>query len=51
IDSTFATKLRTSYVPSDAEVEEIRNVLIEPLQQLAVLDERITRMQKDMNEL
>ncbi|KAJ7439206.1 hypothetical protein FB451DRAFT_1059801, partial [Mycena latifolia] len=50
-NSMFATKLNTNYVSSDAEVGEIHNALIEPLQQLAVLDEHITRMQEAMNEL
>ncbi|KAJ7439221.1 hypothetical protein FB451DRAFT_1302670 [Mycena latifolia] len=51
VNSTFASKLNTNYVPSDAEVEEIHNVLVEPLQQLALLEERITQMQEVMNKL
>ncbi|KAJ7078581.1 hypothetical protein B0H15DRAFT_860190 [Mycena belliarum] len=51
MNSIFATKLKTNYVPSDAEVEEIHNALIEPLQQLALLDDRIARMQEAMDEL
>ncbi|KAJ7143562.1 hypothetical protein C8R43DRAFT_1237889 [Mycena crocata] len=45
LPSTFTSRLNTNYVPSDSEIEEIRAALAEPLQQLAVLDERIAQMQ------
>ncbi|KAJ6583996.1 hypothetical protein DFH09DRAFT_1144002 [Mycena vulgaris] len=51
IKSSFSSKLDTNYVPSDAEVEEIRTALTEPLQQLSLLDERIAQLQAAVDKL
>ncbi|KAJ7780747.1 hypothetical protein DFH07DRAFT_439107 [Mycena maculata] len=51
IKSQLASRLNTNYVPSDAEVQEIRNTLTEPLRQLSLLDERLVQMQAAMDEL
>ncbi|KAJ7701444.1 hypothetical protein B0H17DRAFT_924670, partial [Mycena rosella] len=51
VESNFTSRLTTNYVPSDAEVEEIRTALTAPLEQLSLLDERIEQMQATMDEL
>ncbi|KAJ7439248.1 hypothetical protein FB451DRAFT_1447355 [Mycena latifolia] len=49
--SPFADKLETNYVPSDAELDEIRTLLEDPLDELARLNSQIDEMQSILNQL
>ncbi|KAJ7133613.1 hypothetical protein C8R44DRAFT_772740 [Mycena epipterygia] len=47
----FADKVYTNYVPSDAEIDEIRTLLAEPLDELARLDCKIREIQAVLHYL
>ncbi|KAJ6584003.1 hypothetical protein DFH09DRAFT_1144012 [Mycena vulgaris] len=49
--SPFAAKLRTNYVPSDNEIQEIRALLLESLDELARLDTQIDEAQAFLHQL
>ncbi|KAJ7701431.1 hypothetical protein B0H17DRAFT_924564 [Mycena rosella] len=51
LQSNFASRLNANYIPSDAEIEEIRTALTSPLYQLSLLDEQIAQMQAAMDKL
>ncbi|KAJ7080547.1 hypothetical protein C8R44DRAFT_688890, partial [Mycena epipterygia] len=42
--SPFAEKLNTNYAPSDAEVQQIRALLMEPIDELARVDAQINEL-------
>ncbi|KAJ7133626.1 hypothetical protein C8R44DRAFT_870992 [Mycena epipterygia] len=49
--SPFADKLKTNYVPSDEEIEEIHTLLVEPLDRLARFDTQIDELQAVLDQL
>ncbi|KAJ6507432.1 hypothetical protein C8R47DRAFT_966800 [Mycena vitilis] len=51
MSSPFTPQLGTNYCPSDREVLEISNILVEPRQRLKQLDDKIANLQKAMDEL
>ncbi|KAJ7762500.1 hypothetical protein B0H16DRAFT_1529037 [Mycena metata] len=51
MSSPFASKLGTNYCPTDDEVVEIRDLLVEPLTHLKRLEARIADLQKTIDEL
>ncbi|KAJ7133408.1 hypothetical protein C8R44DRAFT_772366 [Mycena epipterygia] len=51
LQSPFADKLKTNYVPSDEEIEEIHALLVEPLDQLARFDTQIDELQAVLDQL
>ncbi|KAJ7037446.1 hypothetical protein C8F04DRAFT_1092504 [Mycena alexandri] len=49
--SPFASKLGTNYCPSDEEVLEIQRLLVQPLSRLKGIDDKISELQKAIDEL
>ncbi|KAF7348253.1 hypothetical protein MSAN_01778900 [Mycena sanguinolenta] len=50
-DSPFVDQLHTNYVPSDAEVLEIRSLLVEPTDELVRIDTQIEAMEIALGQL
>ncbi|KAJ7034249.1 hypothetical protein C8F04DRAFT_1102068 [Mycena alexandri] len=51
VDSPFADRLATNYVPSDSDILKIRALLVEPEEELARLDARIDELEATLFEL
>ncbi|KAJ7633455.1 hypothetical protein DFH06DRAFT_1222851 [Mycena polygramma] len=51
MSSPFTPQLGTNYCPSDKEVLEINDLLVEPRHRLKQLDDKIANLQKAMDEL
>ncbi|KAJ6515639.1 hypothetical protein C8R45DRAFT_957188 [Mycena sanguinolenta] len=51
VDSPFANRLNTNYVPSDSEILEIRALLVGPTDELARIDARIIEMEIALGQL
>ncbi|KAJ7252148.1 hypothetical protein B0H12DRAFT_1018188, partial [Mycena haematopus] len=51
MSSPFDSKLGTNYCPLDEEISEIESLLVQPLSRLQDLDDRITDLQKAIDEL
>ncbi|KAJ7741327.1 hypothetical protein B0H16DRAFT_1033005 [Mycena metata] len=51
LDSPFADKVDSNYVPSDSEILEIRALLVEPERELALLDAQIEELETTLSEL
>ncbi|KAK7001322.1 hypothetical protein R3P38DRAFT_3048501 [Favolaschia claudopus] len=49
--SPFAQYLGTNYCPTDAEVLEIKNLIVRPIRQLLSLDEEIAQLRKSIEKL
>ncbi|KAJ7080534.1 hypothetical protein C8R44DRAFT_653571, partial [Mycena epipterygia] len=50
-DSPFADKLHTNYVPTEPEISEIRNLLVEPADELARVDAQIEEQEVVLSQL
>lgn len=51
MQTPFAGKLHTNYVPQGPEVDEIHQVIAEPLKEISQLNEKILRLQATINDL
>ncbi|KAJ7762516.1 hypothetical protein B0H16DRAFT_1529062 [Mycena metata] len=51
MSSPFTSKLDTNYCPTDAEVLEIKSLLVEPTRRLKNLDDEIADLQKAIDKL
>ncbi|TFK37605.1 hypothetical protein BDQ12DRAFT_736136 [Crucibulum laeve] len=51
MESVFSSKLHTNYVPSDAELEEIRLLLVAPEERVASMDRKMEEMRTAMKTL
>ncbi|KAF8195629.1 hypothetical protein K438DRAFT_1826258, partial [Mycena galopus ATCC 62051] len=51
VDSPFANRLNTNYVPSDSETLEIRALLVDPEAQLARIDAQIKEVENTLDQL
>ncbi|KAJ6594646.1 hypothetical protein B0H19DRAFT_908650, partial [Mycena capillaripes] len=51
MSSPFATQLGTNYCPTDKEVLEIENLIVEPTLRLKCLDDEIANLQKAIDKL
>ncbi|KAJ6585373.1 hypothetical protein B0H19DRAFT_926533, partial [Mycena capillaripes] len=50
-NSPFSDRLNTNYVPSEAEVVELRALLVDPVDELARLDAQIQQMEFALSQL
>ncbi|KAJ7034258.1 hypothetical protein C8F04DRAFT_1102085 [Mycena alexandri] len=51
LDSPFAHRLDTNYVPSDSDILKIQALLVEPEHELALLDAQIDELETTLSEL
>ncbi|KAF8127747.1 hypothetical protein K438DRAFT_1646022 [Mycena galopus ATCC 62051] len=51
MNTPFASQLGTNYCPTDAEVDQIKGLLVEPCPKLKRLDDEIVAMQKALDKL
>ncbi|KAJ7080524.1 hypothetical protein C8R44DRAFT_754285 [Mycena epipterygia] len=50
-NSPFADRLGTNYIPSDQEIEDLRYLLVDPIEELGRVDAHIDEMEARISEL